>query len=110
MRERMGVEERARKDREERAVWEQLAAEAEEARAALAAQLLALQAASQTQPQTTADIVAQAEAAASEIDIDEASTRTLIDAQLRARGWEVDTPTMRYSAGTRPAKGRNLAT
>ena len=45
MSERMDVEERARKDREERAVWEQLAAEAEEAKVALAAQLLALQAA-----------------------------------------------------------------
>jgi type I restriction enzyme R subunit len=26
-----------------------------------------------------------------------------------ARGWEVDTPTLRYSAGVRPAKGRNMA-
>ena len=24
-------------------------------------------------------------------------------------GWEVDTPTLRYSAGVRPAKGRNMA-
>jgi len=59
--------------------------------------------------QATAAIIAQAEAAAADIDIDEALTRTLIDAQLRARGWEVDTPTLRFSTGTRPAKGRNLA-
>ena len=57
----------------------------------------------------TLKFVAQAEAAAADINIDEASTRTLIDAQLAARGWDADTPTMRYSAGTRPAKGRNMA-
>jgi type I restriction enzyme R subunit len=52
---------------------------------------------------------AKAEAAASDIDIDEAATRTVIDAQLRTRSWEVDTPTLRYATGTRPAKGLNLA-
>jgi len=56
-----------------------------------------------------AAIVAKADAAAAEINIDEASTRTLIDTQLRARGWEVDTQEMRYATGTRPAKGRNMA-
>jgi type I restriction enzyme R subunit len=109
-RERMSAEERARKDRDERAVWEQLASEAENAKAALAAELQKLQAAAVQAPsQSTATIVAQAEAAAAEINIDEASTRTLIDVQLRTRGWEVDTPTMRFSTGTRPAKGRNMA-
>jgi type I restriction enzyme R subunit len=109
-RERMNAEERARKDREERSLWEQLATEAESAKTALSAQLLALQAAAtQAPPQTAASIVAQAEAAAAEIDIDEAATRALIDEQLRARGWEADTPLMRYSVGTRPAKGRNMA-
>lgn len=107
---RMSAEERAAKDREDRALWEQLANEAETAKAALAAQLQAVQdAAAQAPPQAATSIVAQAEAAAAEINIDEASTRALIDEQLRARGWEVDTPTLRYSAGTRPAKGRNLA-
>lgn len=79
---RLSAEERARKDREDRALWEQLAAEAEQAKA---------------------------EAAAAEINIDEASTRALIDEQLRARGWEADTQSIRYSLGSRPAKGRNLA-
>jgi hypothetical protein len=32
-------------------------------------------------------IITKAEAAAAAIDIDEASTRTPIDAQLRTRGW-----------------------
>ena len=108
-RERMTAQERARQESEDRAVWEQLAGEAEQAKAALAAQLQALQAAAQTVPQTTMKLVAQAEAAAADIDIDEASTRALIDAQLAARGWEVDTPTIRFSAGSRPVKGRNMA-
>jgi type I restriction enzyme, R subunit len=106
----MSAEERAQKDRDERSVWEQLAQEAEDAKAALSAQLQMLQTAAATAPaHTTAAIVIQAEAAAAEIDIDEASTRTLIDAQLRARGWGADTPTLRYGSGTRPARGRNLA-
>lgn len=39
----------------------------------------------------------------------EAETRLLIDEQLRQVGWEADTVTLRYSKGTRPEKGRNLA-
>ena len=109
-RERMTAQERARQESADRAVWEQLAGEAEQAKAALAAQLAALQAAAvQAVPQTTLKLVAKAEAAADEIDIDEASTRALIDAQLAARGWDVDTTTIRYSAGSRPVKGRNMA-
>lgn len=109
-RERMTAQERARQESADRAVWEQLAGKAEQAKAALAAQLEALQAAAvQAVPQTTLKLVAKAEAAAEEIDIDEASTRTLIDAQLAARGWNVDTQNIRYSAGSRPVKGRNMA-
>jgi type I restriction enzyme R subunit len=109
-RERLSAEERARKEAEDRAVWEQIAAEAEAAKAALAAELQSLQAAAvKAPPQKAAEIIAKAEAAAAEIDIDEASTRALIDEQLRARGWEADTPSLRYSMGSRPAKGRNMA-
>lgn len=39
----------------------------------------------------------------------EAETRFLIDEQLRQVGWEADTENLRFSKGTRPAKGRNLA-
>lgn len=107
---RLSAEQRARKEREERTVWEQLAAEAEKSKAALAKELQALQAtAAQAPAQLTVEIAAKAEAAALDLDIDEASTRALIDEQLRARGWEADTQTIRYSAGSRPAKGRNLA-
>ena len=39
----------------------------------------------------------------------ESETRYLIDEQLRKVGWEADTELLRYSKGTRPAKGRNIA-
>jgi type I restriction enzyme R subunit len=107
---RLSAEGRARKESEERSIWEQIAAEAESAKSALAAQLQGLQAVAALAPaHTTTEILARAEAAAAEINIDEASTRALIDEQLRARGWEADTQKLRHGTGTRPAKGRNLA-
>jgi type I restriction enzyme, R subunit len=107
---KLSAEERARKESEERSVWEQLAAEAESSKSALAAQFRDLQAAAAQAPaQTKNEILAKAEEAAAEISIDEASTRALIDEQLRARGWEADTVSIRYGTGSRPAKGRNLA-
>ena len=51
----------------------------------------------------------QASKAASQRPKSEAETRYMIDEQLRQVGWEADTETIRYSKGTRPAKGRNLA-
>lgn len=46
---------------------------------------------------------------AEKINLSEKETRYLIDEQLRKVGWEADTLTIRYSQGTRPQKGRNLA-
>lgn len=45
----------------------------------------------------------------SQLNLTEEETRLLIDEQLRAAGWEVDSEKLRYSEGTRPEKGRNLA-
>ena len=74
------------RERDERALWEQLADEAEQAKLALTAQLQTLQtAAAAAPPQVTAAYITQAELAAAAIDIDEAATRTMIDAHLRAR-------------------------
>lgn len=42
-------------------------------------------------------------------ELTEKETRELIDKQLRQVGWEADTKELRYSNGTRPAKGRNIA-
>lgn len=51
----------------------------------------------------------QSSKAASQRIKSEAETRYLIDEQLRKVGWEADTEKLRYSKGTRPAKGRNIA-
>ena len=51
----------------------------------------------------------QAAKAASQRQKTEAETRYMIDQQLRQVGWEADTENLRFSKGTRPVKGRNLA-
>ena len=51
----------------------------------------------------------QSQKAASQRPKSEAETRFLIDEQLRKVGWEADTERLRYSKGTRPEKGRNMA-
>lgn len=51
----------------------------------------------------------RAQKAASQRVKSEAETRYMIDEQLRKVGWEADTEALRYSKGTRPAKGRNIA-
>ncbi len=43
------------------------------------------------------------------LQLSEAETRQLIDAQLCEAGWLADTEHLRYSKGTRPEKGKNLA-
>jgi type I restriction enzyme R subunit len=107
---RLTAEERAQKDAEERAVWEDLAAEAATAQAHLAQQLAALQAAAAAAPPAhTAAIVEHATRAADALDLDEAATRRLIDAQLRLAGWEVDSVELTHRKGVRPQKGKNLA-
>lgn len=51
----------------------------------------------------------QAAKAASQRQKTEVETRYIIDQQLRQVGWEADTENLRFSKGTRPVKGRNLA-
>ena len=41
--------------------------------------------------------------------LNEYDTRKIIDEQLRKVGWEADSDNLRYSKGTRPQKGRNIA-
>lgn len=52
---------------------------------------------------------AQGKKASRNIELSEAETRRIIDAQLQGAGWEADTINLRYSKGTRPQKGKNLA-
>lgn len=98
-------------DRErERAFWEEYAAETEaalkSAEQALAETQAAATAASAQQLDLLADLGARN---AQEIELDEATTRVLIDEQLRAAGWEVDTAVVRHSAGARPQYGKAMA-
>lgn len=46
---------------------------------------------------------------ANSINLSEKETRYLIDEELRKVGWEADTLNIRYSKGTRPQNGKNLA-
>ncbi|MEQ1938044.1 type I restriction-modification system endonuclease [Mesorhizobium sp. CN5-321] len=104
------VEERLKREAEERAAWEQLAQEIEAEKSAIAAKLASLQAEAEAAPRDELmKFLERGEEAAAKLDLDEAETRALIDQQLRDNGWEADTKTVRHSAGVRPAKGRNMA-
>jgi len=101
---------RLREAQDEQGFWEQLAAEAECAKAALAEQLAVQQAQAANQPKASvAAYVSASATAAAALHLDEAETRKLIDAQLRQAGWTVDSATLRYAKGARPEKGKNLA-
>jgi type I restriction enzyme R subunit len=107
-------EDRAAVEEELRTLREQLDTlrrELEEQRsAALTAELTALQEhAGPTSPAAVEALRDRARSAAQEIVLDEATTRQLIDEQLRQAGWEADPQTLRYGNGARPQKGRNLA-
>ena len=107
---RESAEESAQREAADRVAWEQLAQEAEDAKLALTRELSAVQAAAQKAPaQEKAATLRRADEAASAIDLDEATTRAIIDQRLRERGWTVDSKTLRYASGARPAKGKAMA-
>lgn len=104
------AEARLREARDEQTFWEQMASEAEAAKAALEQRLSAQQAATMARPrEAVTAFVAAANTAASGLHLDEAETRQLIDQQLRQAGWTVDSATFVYAQGTRPEKNKNLA-
>jgi type I restriction enzyme R subunit len=95
---------------QEQQEWEQLAAAVEADKEALAARLAELQAAASRQGSGAMAALRQAsQQAAQRLELNEAATRELIDAQLRQAGWEADTQALRYGAGARPQKNRNRA-
>ena len=51
----------------------------------------------------------RAENAANRIKLSEREVRFIIEEHLRSAGWETDVMNLRYSRGTRPEKGRNIA-
>lgn len=87
--------------------YESIIKEQEEKIAALSKQVEAVSTAASTK--TSKERAEKGETASESMELSEAETRYLIDEQLRKFGWEVDTNTLRYSKGTRPQKGRNLA-
>lgn len=104
------AEEKARREAEERQVWEQLAQEMEREKTSILGQLLALQkSAAAAASQQLIRLIEKGQQAAKAIDLDEVETRAIIDQQLRDRGWEADSETIRYAAGSRPVKGRAMA-
>ena len=122
---RLGVEAAAKEAEEKAKVYEELATEAEskgnadfevmsamvselEAKleAALAAQAKAVE---EAPPEVIELKVEASKKASTRIHLDEAATRALIDQQLRDAGWEASTTELRYAAGVRPQKGKNLA-
>lgn len=110
MQQRLSAEQRAEQEAADRAIWESLASDAEREQARLAQELAAIQAkAAASPPAQVAALVQQANVAAEHLDLDEADTRRLIDAQLRLAGWEVDSVELTHGRGARPVKGKNLA-
>ena len=109
-REILSAKEKAKKELDERLLWEQLAEESEQARTALAEELSALQsAAQQLSSQQTAAIAAKSDQAAARLDLDENETRSMIDRHLREAGWLADSRELHYGKGVRPIKGKNMA-
>lgn len=107
---RESIEQRLKREVEERAVWEQLAQESQAEKNEIAARLSAVRAAAERAPRIEAVQYLQAGVeAAAQIDLDEGATRERIDQQLRDRGWQADTKKLRFSEGTRPTKGQNMA-
>lgn len=107
---RASAEARAAKEAEDRAFYEQYAEEIERESAKAPERLQATQAEAEKAPltrrQEQVESAAQADAA---IDLDEAATRVLIDDQLAARGWIVDSEKTTFAAGARPHKSKNIA-
>jgi len=68
-----------------------------------------LKAQAKAEPEAISFALAKAATADDEIDLNEADTRKIIDAQLREAGWETDTKKLTYKKGVRPQKGKNMA-
>ncbi len=96
--------------KDEQTFWEQMAVEAEQAKAALEKKLAAEQVQGAAQPRgAVAAYVTAATTAASAVELDEADTCKLIDEQLLEAGWTVDSAALTFAKGARPEKGKNLA-
>ena len=95
---------------QEKAFWERYAAETEAGLHAAEAALKDAQRAAEAAPAKQLDLLAELAARQAEnIELDEATTRVLIDDQLRAAGWTVDSVLLRHANGARPEYGNSMA-
>jgi Type I site-specific restriction-modification system, R (restriction) subunit and related helicases len=99
---------------DEKTFWEQMAVDAERAKVEVEKRLAEATAAAAAAAPTTAasrvnQVVRRAQKASDNLELDEAQTREMIDAQLRRAGWEADTAILRYEKGARPEKNKNRA-
>jgi type I restriction enzyme, R subunit len=108
--ERARLAEQVAAEAEQRAFWEQYAAETEKSLRFAEKSLAETQARAENTAPKQLDLLAQLAARmADEVEVDEATTRVLIDERLRETGWEVDSAVLRYALGVRPQPGRNMA-
>ncbi len=91
---------------EEADVWQNLASDYEAKHNAM---LATLQVTLAAKPVALDDIKDAVAVAASKLELTEAEVRDRVDEGLRRAGWDANTATLRWSLGTRPAKGLRQA-
>lgn len=107
---RLAANQRAEELDQQRRFWEQYAAETDAHKKRAEDELTRLQQAAEQTEKPELDLLADAATKAAEaIELDEATTRILIDEQLRNAGWTVDSKRLRYAAGSRPEYGQAMA-
>lgn len=95
---------------QEKAFWEQYAADTEKGLRVAETALKEAQRTAESATTQQLDLLASfAAQQAEKIELDEATTRVLIDDQLRAAGWDVDSAVLRYGNGTRPDVTKPIA-
>ena len=73
------------------------------------AKLAELEAQLTADPEQARAALMTARAAGGDLELDEVEVRLVVDTQLRAAGWEADTPVLTAERGALPVEGRNLA-
>ena len=107
---RRELEGRVEAEARDRAFWQSYAEETEAALRAAERALADTQAKAGAAPPQQLEMLAWTAAKSAEnIQIDEATTRVLIDEQLRAAGWRVDSAVLRHATGARPGYGEAIA-
>ncbi len=107
---RRELEGRAEAEARDRAFWETYAGETEAALRAAERSLANTQAEAAAAPAQQLELLAQAAVKSSEdVVLDEATTRVIIDEQLRAAGWRVDSALLRHASGIRPGPAEAIA-